>query len=217
MLLFEIRVSRRCAVACSMPAQLPAEVCLLRLPPCRPESRGNLLALSVRRSADEVLLIGFRSTPHWQDASAGGSRPEAPLQDSRVNVQGLGVELVRRDPQTGGLGIWPLLCLHACMHSYMNTHLLCAATHMLCIMHAKLKPACDDPPQNIQLANNLPLCLCLLLLCMCRQVGRPPRPARLQRPLGGLAPRAAGTCGRLSQARLACPTPQNKHASNSCC
>ena len=125
-----------------MPAQLPAEVCLLRLPPCRPESRGNLLALSVRRSADEVLLIGFRSTPHWQDASAGGSRAEAPLQDSRVNVQGLSVELVRRDPQTGGLGIWPLLCLHACMPAFIHEQPPAVCRHSHVVHHACKTEAC---------------------------------------------------------------------------
>ncbi|KAL4449525.1 hypothetical protein ABPG77_007169 [Micractinium sp. CCAP 211/92] len=65
----------------------------------RPESRGNLLALTIRRSADEVLVIGFRSAPHWQDLGiAGGNVAPA---DSRHNVRGLSVELVRRDPETG--------------------------------------------------------------------------------------------------------------------
>lgn len=40
--------------------------CVKCPPPCRPESRGNLLALTIRRSADEVLVIGYRSAPHWQ-------------------------------------------------------------------------------------------------------------------------------------------------------
>jgi hypothetical protein len=33
---------------------------------CRSESRGNLMAVSIRRSEDEVLMIGFRSTSHWE-------------------------------------------------------------------------------------------------------------------------------------------------------
>ena len=32
----------------------------------RAESRGNLMASSIRRSADEVLVVGFRSASHWQ-------------------------------------------------------------------------------------------------------------------------------------------------------
>ena len=39
----------------------------------RAESRGNLMAVSIRRSADEVLLVGFRSASHWQ---VGGAVPE---------------------------------------------------------------------------------------------------------------------------------------------
>lgn len=34
--------------------------------PNRPESRGRLMSLAIRRSEDEVLLVGFRSVPHWQ-------------------------------------------------------------------------------------------------------------------------------------------------------
>ncbi|KAL4443898.1 hypothetical protein ABPG75_011635 [Micractinium tetrahymenae] len=65
----------------------------------RPESRGNLLALTIRLSADEVLVIGFRSAPHWQDLGIAGG--DAAPGDSRHNVRGLSVELVKRDPETG--------------------------------------------------------------------------------------------------------------------
>ncbi|KAL4855201.1 Calponin y domain-containing protein [Chlorella vulgaris] len=65
----------------------------------RSESRGNLMAVSIRRSEDEVLMVGFRSTSHWEDVSSvrGRLTPEG----SRHNVKGLSVELVRRDPATG--------------------------------------------------------------------------------------------------------------------
>lgn len=43
----------------------------LRAPCPRPESRGRLLSLAIRRSEDEVLLIGFRSAPHWQARPKG--------------------------------------------------------------------------------------------------------------------------------------------------
>jgi hypothetical protein len=33
---------------------------------CRSESRGNLVSLTLRLSADEILVIGYRSAPHWQ-------------------------------------------------------------------------------------------------------------------------------------------------------
>ena len=68
----------------------------------RPESRGNLMALSLRRSDGEALLLGFRSAAHWQDvrvAPNGGPGPLAP-EESRHNVEGLAVEYVRREGGT---------------------------------------------------------------------------------------------------------------------
>ena len=66
--------------ACTRPppsplhADPPRPLFALCCPPSpftRPESRGNLMALTLRRSDDEVLVIGFRSAPHWQ-ARVGG-------------------------------------------------------------------------------------------------------------------------------------------------
>lgn len=50
------------------PADLaaPAARRLVLWPFDRPESRGRLMAVSVRRGEGEVLLLGFRSAPHWQ-------------------------------------------------------------------------------------------------------------------------------------------------------
>ena len=59
----------------------------------RSESRGRLVSVSLRRSPGEVLLLGFRSASHWQEASSGDVPPE----EARQNVRGVQVEYVRRE------------------------------------------------------------------------------------------------------------------------
>lgn len=58
----------------------------------RSESRGRLVSVAVRRGDGEVLLLGFRSASHWQDAGSGGLPPE----ETRQNVRGIQVEYLRR-------------------------------------------------------------------------------------------------------------------------
>ncbi|KDD74286.1 hypothetical protein H632_c1430p0, partial [Helicosporidium sp. ATCC 50920] len=69
----------------------------------RPEARGRLMSVALRRSAGAVLLLGFRSASHWQDATQGGEAA-APSwlkpSDVRANVRGLTVEYVSRDDKT---------------------------------------------------------------------------------------------------------------------
>ena len=60
------------------------------------ESRGKLVSVALRRSDNELLLIGFRSASHWQDFSANTS-----VEENRVNVRGLQVEYIRRDVTKG--------------------------------------------------------------------------------------------------------------------
>ena len=50
------------------PADLavPSRRRLVLWPFDRAESRGNLMALSIQRGQDEVLVVGFRSAPHWE-------------------------------------------------------------------------------------------------------------------------------------------------------
>lgn len=56
----------------------------------RSESKGQLLSLAVRRSNDEVLLVGFQAASHWQET--GSVAPE----DARQNVRGLQIEYTAR-------------------------------------------------------------------------------------------------------------------------
>jgi hypothetical protein len=58
----------------------------------RSESKGRLMSVAIKRLAGEVLLLGFRSASHWQEAGA----PGAETWDARQNVRGLGVEFLAR-------------------------------------------------------------------------------------------------------------------------
>ncbi len=78
----------------------PSNKKLILWPFDRSESRGKHLALVVRRSDDEILLIGFRSMSHWQEQDSSDSGNTTP-EDHRVNVRGLQVEYLRRNSITG--------------------------------------------------------------------------------------------------------------------
>jgi len=62
----------------------------------RSESRGKHISLAIRRSDDEIMLIGFRSMSHWQELDSSNS-PE----DHRLNVRGIQVEYLKRNPNDG--------------------------------------------------------------------------------------------------------------------
>ncbi|GAB4822461.1 hypothetical protein N2152v2_009507 [Parachlorella kessleri] len=80
----------------------PGSQQLMLWPFDRAESRGNLMGLTIRRSDNEVLVVGYRSASHWQDARRAASAGGVPApEDLRANVAGLSVELLRRDPATG--------------------------------------------------------------------------------------------------------------------
>ena len=73
----------------------------------RSESKGKLLSIAVRRSADEVLLIGFRSASHWQEnlgkdnnSQTGPGGDVNLAEDARLNIRGVQVEFIRRNPDT---------------------------------------------------------------------------------------------------------------------
>jgi hypothetical protein len=64
----------------------------------RSESRGKHLSLAIRRSDDEIMLIGFRSVSHWQEPdSSDGTNHNSP-EDHRLNVRGIQVEYLKRNP-----------------------------------------------------------------------------------------------------------------------
>lgn len=62
----------------------------------RSESRSNLMALTLRTSADEILILGLRSFPHWQEVAAN-----VVSQDVRTNIAGIAVWVVKRNKETG--------------------------------------------------------------------------------------------------------------------
>lgn len=72
---------------------------ILMWPFDRPESSKNkdrFLSISVRKSADEILLLGYRSTSHYQDSGSGVEK-EIPAEEARQNVKGLQVEYLKRN------------------------------------------------------------------------------------------------------------------------
>ncbi|WIA29149.1 hypothetical protein OEZ86_011660 [Tetradesmus obliquus] len=81
----------------------------------RPESKGQLKGASLRLEDGKVLVLGFRSTPFWQDVriKANASNPyseERPLapEHMRSNVQGLSVEYSKRYLDAPGNMAWSI-------------------------------------------------------------------------------------------------------------
>ena len=76
---------------------IPTQRTYILWPFDRSESRHQgTVSVALRRSPDEILLLGYRSASHWEDYTASAS-----LFESRQNVRGVQVEYVRRDPVKG--------------------------------------------------------------------------------------------------------------------
>lgn len=67
----------------------------------RSESRGKLLTVAIRRSENELLLIGFRSASHWQENLGKETGNRASPEETRLNIRGVQVEFIRRNPENG--------------------------------------------------------------------------------------------------------------------
>ncbi|KAL4549650.1 hypothetical protein Ndes2526B_g04649 [Nannochloris sp. 'desiccata'] len=67
----------------------------------RSESRGKHISLAIRRSDDEILLFGFRSVSHWQEQDSNNGNNSNSPEDHRLNVRGIQVEYLKRDPNNG--------------------------------------------------------------------------------------------------------------------
>ncbi|KAF6266656.1 hypothetical protein COO60DRAFT_1623446 [Scenedesmus sp. NREL 46B-D3] len=81
----------------------------------RPESKGQLKGVSLRLEDGKVLVLGFRSTPFWQDVRIK-SNASNPYSDERLlapehmrsNVQGLSVEYSKRYLDSPGNMAWSI-------------------------------------------------------------------------------------------------------------
>jgi hypothetical protein len=99
-----LKNSKRTVISREELAQ-PSKQKLILWPFDRSESRGKHVSLAIRRSDDEILLVGFRSLSHWQeqDSNNGNNTSSNGPEDHRLNVRGLQVEYLIRNPNKGNL------------------------------------------------------------------------------------------------------------------